>query len=225
MTQMIKKSDSQIQQDVLRELKWDTRVEETDVGVEVDGSIVTLTGTVDSWAKRLAAQEAAHRVSGVRDVANDIQVKLPGTTGRTDTDLARAIRSALEWDVFVPEQRITSTVTDGWVTLDGEVDSFNQREDAASALRNLAGIRGVTNRITVKPAPIATGDLRESILGALERHAAREARNIGIDVRAGKVILTGKVGTWAERQAVIGAVRGTRGVKAVDDQLSTDPYA
>ena len=117
----VTKTDSQIQQDVLRELKWDTRVEETDVGVEVDRAVVTLTGTVSSYAKRMAAQEAAHRVAGVLDVVNDIQVHLPGSLARTDTEIAQAVRHALEWDVVVPDTQIRSTVSDGWVTLEGDV--------------------------------------------------------------------------------------------------------
>jgi osmotically-inducible protein OsmY len=119
----VKKTDAEIQQDVIRELKWDPRVEETEVGVEVDNGIVTLTGTVSSWAKRLAAKEAAHRVFGVLDVANDVTVKVPGSLTRTDTDLAQAVRHALKWDVMVPDERITSTVSNGWVTLEGTVDS------------------------------------------------------------------------------------------------------
>ena len=145
-----KKSDSEIQQDVLRELKWDTRVEETDVGVEVDDGVVTLSGTVSSWGKRHAAAEAAHRVRGVLDVANDIVVKTPGSPGRTDTEVARAVRNALAWDVFVPDQRIRSTVSDGVVTLDGDVDTQAEVEDAERAVRNLAGVRAVMSLIEVK---------------------------------------------------------------------------
>ena len=103
MGEMIRRNDAQFQQDVLQELRWDTRVKETDVGVKVDRGIVTLTGTVDSWAARLAAQDAAHRVAGVLDVANDLRVKLPTSTERTDADIARAVRAALEWDVLVPD--------------------------------------------------------------------------------------------------------------------------
>ncbi|HZM52869.1 MAG TPA: BON domain-containing protein [Vicinamibacteria bacterium] len=144
------KTDSEIQQDVLQEMKGDTRVEETDVGVEVDGGIVTLSGTVSSWGKRHAAAEAAHRVRGVLDVANNIVVKLPGTPGRTDTEVAHAVRNALAWDVFVPDTQIRSTVSDGVVMLDGEVDTWAQAEDAEKAVRNLAGVRAVTSLISVK---------------------------------------------------------------------------
>ena len=187
----MKKTDSEIQQAVLRELKWDTRVEETDVGVEVDAGVVTLTGTVSSWGKRIAAQEAAHRVVGVLYVANDVHV-VPGGIGRTDTDIARAVRRALEWDVFAPEARIRSTVSDGWVTLEGDVDHWNQREDAERAIRNLAGVRGVaSNKIEIKPPTGIPYDVRKSIEDALERQAEHEAKRIGLEVRDGRVTLSG----------------------------------
>jgi osmotically-inducible protein OsmY len=218
------KTDSELQQAVLQELKWDTRVDETDVGVEVDAGIVTLTGTVDSWAKRLAAQEAAHLVAGVLDVANDIQVKLPGSLARTDTEIAGAVRRALEWNVLVPEQRIRSTVSDGCVTLEGEVDYWTQREDADKAIRNLAGVRVVVNKIEVKPRPVPI-DVRKSIEDALERRAEREAKRIDIDVQDGRVILSGTVRSWTERDAVLGAAKGTVGVRSVDDRLRVAPYA
>jgi osmotically-inducible protein OsmY len=213
------KTDSQIQQDVLLELKWDTRVDETDVGVEVDRGIVTLTGTVDNWAKRFAAQEAAHRVYGVLDVANDIEIKLPGSLERNDTDIAKAVRHALEWDVLVPEDRIRSTVSSGWVTLSGDVNCWSQRMDAERAVRNLAGVRGVSNDITIKPPRVAAETVRKAIENALERQADREARQMTIDVLDGHVKITGSVHSWAERAAVVSAVRGTVGVREVDDHL------
>ena len=135
------KSDAQIQQEVLRELKWDTRVEETDVGVEVDHGIVTLTGTVSNYAKRLAAQEAAHRVRGVLDVANDVEVRIPGSLARTDTEIAHTVCRTLEWWVQVPDERIQSTVMDGWVTLEGIVDFYYQREEAERAVRDRKSTR------------------------------------------------------------------------------------
>jgi osmotically-inducible protein OsmY len=219
------KTDAEIQQDVLRELEWDTRVDETDVGVEVDTGIVTLTGTVDTWAKRAAAQGAAHRVTGVLDVANDITVRLPGVLGRTDTDIARAVRLALEWDMFVPDERVRSTVTDGWVTLEGEVDFWTQHEDAESAIRNLGGVRGVTNLIKVKAPRVAVQDVRKAIEDALDRRTAREARSVQIDVHDGRVTVTGTVDSWGERHAVIAAVRGTAGVQDVADRLRVQPYS
>jgi osmotically-inducible protein OsmY len=148
------KTDAELQVDVLRELEWDTRLREAEVGVEVDRGIVTLSGTVTSTEKRQAAQEAAHRVSGVLDVANDIELKPPGS-GRTNADIARAVRDALVWDVCVPDARIRSTVSEGRVVLEGEVDTPRQREDAAKALRNLLGIVSVVNLIRVAAATSA----------------------------------------------------------------------
>jgi osmotically-inducible protein OsmY len=206
---------------VLDELKWDTRVRETDIGVEVHDCVVTLTGTVDSWTARLAAQEAAHRVTSVLDVANDIKVKLPGPHERNDTDIAQAVRHALEWDVLVPNERIRTTVSNGIVMLEGEVDYLSEHDDAGRAVRNLTGVCGVRNVITVKPSfkippPQA---IRAAIVEALERHAERAGEHVRIAVADGKVILSGEVPSWADRIAVEGAVRGTPGVREVESQL------
>jgi osmotically-inducible protein OsmY len=215
----IRKSDSQIQQDVLRELKWDPRVEETEVGVEVDKAVVTLTGNVSSWAKKLAAQEAAHRVYGVLDLANDIVVKAPGSMPVTDTEIAQAVRRTLEWDVFVPHERITSTVSNGWVTLAGTVDLWNEREAAERAIRNLQGVRGLTSNITVTPPKASSLEVRRTIEEALERRAEREAKKIQVDVSDGTVTLTGSVQSWQEKEAVASAARYTPGVRTVNNQL------
>jgi osmotically-inducible protein OsmY len=223
MTQAIKKTDTQIHRDVLEELKWDSRVDETEVGVQVAGGVVTLTGTVTSWAKRVAAQEAARRVIGVLDVANDITVKVPGGLARTDTEIAQAVRRALEWDVFVPEEKITSTVTDGWVKLEGTVERWSQRNDAERAVRNLTGVNFVVNKITVKPAKPIAEDVRRAIEQALERRAEREAQRIHVDVKDGTVTLTGAVHSWAERKSVVAAARFTPGVQAIEDHLRTEP--
>src|SRR5687768_587667 len=145
MAHVQQKTDSEIHRAVLEELRWDPRVDETDVGVEVDGAVVTLTGTVTSWARRVAAQEATRRVAGVLDVANDIVVKTPGGPTRTDTEIAQAVRQALQWDVFVPDEHITSTVTSGCVTLEGTVDRLIERDDAERAIRNLTGVTTVIN--------------------------------------------------------------------------------
>ena len=223
MTPAMKKTDTQIHHDVLGELKWDSRVDETEVGVEVDEGVVTLTGTVTSWAKRLAAQEAVRRVIGVLDVANDIKVKTPGGLARTDTEIAQAVRRALEWDVFVPEEKITSTISEGWITLEGTVNLWSQREDAERAVRNLTGVKGVVNRIVVTSPKPVTEDVRKAIEQALERRAEREARQINVDVRDGTVTLTGAVHSWAERRSVLAAARFTPGVRVVEDHLRMEP--
>ena len=223
MTQRVKKTDTQIHHDVLEELKWDSRVDATEVGVEVDRGAVTLTGTVAGWAKRVAAEEAARRVIDVLDVANNIKVKIPGGLTRTDTEIAQAVRHALEWDVFVPDDKITSSVSDGWVTLAGTVERWSQRQDAERAVRNLAGGKGVVNRITVAEAEPVTRDVRTAIEQALERRAEREARRIRVDVHDGIATLTGSVHSWAERKSLVAAARFTPGVLDVEDHLRTEP--
>lgn len=217
------KSDSQIQQEVLRELKWDTRVEETEVGVIVERGIVTLTGTLASYAKKLAAQEAAHRVFGVLDVANDIQVRVPGSMGRTDTEIAHAVRNALEWDVWVDQDRIKSSVSNGLVTLEGVVEVLRERDDVERVIRRLAGVRDVTNRIQVKPASIDSEDVRDAIEQALERRAEREAQHIKVEVHDSAVKLSGPVRSWAEKRAILGVVSHAPGVRAVEEHLFVDP--
>jgi osmotically-inducible protein OsmY len=222
---MVVRSDESIHQNVLRELHWDSRVDDTEVGVEVDQGVVTLTGTVESYAKKLAAQAAAHRVRGVLDVANDIRVKVPGSPGRTDTEIAQAVRHTLVWDVLVPDTRITSTVADGWVTLAGSVDWLREREDAERAVRHLHGVHGVQNTLVVRPPTVQPERVREVIEDALERGAAHEAKHIQVRVSDGVVTLTGHVRSYAEKRAVMGAVSHAPGVHTVQDHLRIEPYA
>jgi osmotically-inducible protein OsmY len=151
------KTDAAIQLEVLRELNQDQRVLVTDIGVTVHEGVVTLTGEVTSNAERAAAKEAAHRVAGVLDVANDLHVKVPSLLGHTDTEIALAVRKALEWDALVMEEHIHSTVADGWVTLEGTVRLPEEREDAERSVRYMAGVRGVTNLIAVGPSGTPPG--------------------------------------------------------------------
>lgn len=218
------KSDTQIQLDVLRELRWDTRVKPTEIGVEVDKGVVTLTGTVDNYAKKVAAREAAHRVVGVLDVADTIEVQIPSMLARSDTDLARAVRNALEWDVFIPDTKIRSTVSNGWVTLEGEVEYLLDRDEAESAVRRLQGVRGVTNDITVAAKKIDAAKVRRAIEDTLQRRAEREADRIDVEVSEGKVTLDGRVNSWPEKQAILESVRHAPGVRFVDANLRIEPY-
>src|SRR5256714_11677230 len=150
-TATMTRNDEQIQQDVLAELSWDARVQRNEVGVSVKDGVVALTGWVDSYAKKWAAEQAAHRVRGVVAVANDIEVRLPSTAERTDSDIAAAVTRALEWDAFVPVDKIDITVSKGWVTLKGEVEWEIQRRAAERAGRRLSGVRAATSIITVRP--------------------------------------------------------------------------
>jgi len=225
MTTAIIKSDSQIKMDVLNELKWDSRIDETEIGVQVKNGIVTLVGTVDVYAKKIAAREASHRVHGVLDVVDELQVKVPGIGARTDTEVARAVREALEWDAFVPDEKITSTVSMGIVTLEGLVQTWTQRADAERVVRGLTGVRGVINQITVSAKPVDPTRIKNEIEDALERQAEREARRIGVTVRDGVVTITGRIRSWAEKNAIDRVVGFAPGVRRVDDQLVVDPYA
>ena len=220
------KSDRQLQQDVQAEFRWDPRVEPNEMGVQVKDGVVTLTGFVDSYAKKLAARDAAYRVEGVLDVADDLQVRLPRPSERSDSEVAQAVRSALAWDVNVPDQFIRSTVANGVVTLEGEVDNWSQRLDATRAVNWLTGVKSVNNLIAVKPtARVDSAGVRQAIQEALSRQAEREAQRVQVAVRDGAVTLTGKVRSWAERNAVESAACFAPGVQDIDNRLTIDPYA
>jgi osmotically-inducible protein OsmY len=223
MTHTAVKTDAELHQAVLQELKWDPCVSETEVGVEVTKGIVTLTGTVSSYAKRWAAQDAAHRVNGVLDVANDIQVKVPGSLAHTDTEIAQAVRQALEWNALIPHERIRTTVVNGWVTFEGTVPFVTDRTAAVQAVRSLAGVKGITNALIVLGPTVNADAVQESIEQALERRAGREARRIKVEVHDGAVLLTGRVHNWNEKQAVLGAAGCAPGVHTVTDHLQIDP--
>jgi len=218
-------SDAEVHAEVLEELKYDALVDQTEVGVEVDEGVVTLTGTVESYAKKAAALEAAHRVRGVLDVVNDIQVRSPAEGGRTDTEIAQAVRRALEWDALVRDENISTTVENGWVTLEGTTPRFSDLITAADAVRRLEGVRGITNNVTVYStiaAPSAV-DIRQTIEQALERRAEREARHIRVDIDGGEVTLYGTVQTLREEKAVVNAVAHAPGVTRIESKLTVDP--
>src|SRR6058998_2391424 len=174
------RTDAQIQSDILAELKWEPRVQPNEIGVVVKDGVVTLTGWVDSYTKRDAAEEAAHRVRGVKAVANDIDVRLPSSAERNDADIAAAAVRALEWDAFVPIEKLDVTVSKGWVTLRGDVEWQFQREDAYRVVRRLAGVKGVTNLIVVKPR-VTPSELKQKIEQALLRTAQTDAQRITVD--------------------------------------------
>jgi len=226
MTIENKRTDVRIQEEVLKELAWDTRLTPAEIGVQVKHGVVTLTGVVKSWAAVGAAEQAAHRVRGVLDVANDITVQLSPEYHRTDGDIAEAVRRALEWDVTVPDQQIRSTVSQGTVMLEGSVPYWGQRYDAARAVERLAGVIQVVNQITVEPTDdVQLDEARRAVTTALELHARREAGRINLRVTDHLVDVAGTVDTWAEKEAVLGAVRGTRGVRDVSDHLRIQPHA
>jgi|SRR5688572_1952206 osmotically-inducible protein OsmY len=219
-----RKTDTEIKQQILRELKWDSRIGWAQIGVDVRSGVVALTGAVSSFAKKSAAQQAAHRIQGVLDVANDIEVKPDPLIARTDAEIARGIRQVLEWDALVPDERIKSTVSDGWVTLEGDVDCWRERLDAEHAVLRLVGVVGVTNMLAIKPSSVSVDVLRDEIECALERRADREAERLRIECHDGTVDLFGRVHSWQEKRAIIGAISHAPGVQRVKDHVRIDPY-
>ncbi len=214
------RTDEQIQRDVLDELKWDARVQPNEIGVSVKDGVVTLIGDVDTYLKKWDAEEAAKRVRGVKAVANDIEVQLPGFGERTDTDIAAAATRALEWDAAVPADKVKVTVSKGWVTLEGEVNWEYQKQDAERAVRRLAGVRGVSNLIMVRPRLTPKPDeIKHKIEDALVRDAETDAQRITVDVQGSKVILRGTVRAWAEREEAERLAWTAPGVTSVEDHI------
>ncbi len=194
-----------------------------EIGVTVNDGVVTLTGWVDSFSKKWAAERAAHRVRGVKAVANDIEVRLPSTGDRTDSDIAAAATRALEWDAFAIEH-VEMTVSKGWVTLTGEVEWEFQRRAAERAVRRLAGVRGVTNLLTVRPrVSVVPEKLKRQIEEALIRNAETDAERISAQVVGEKVILAGTVRTWLEREEAERVAWSAPGVSAVENRITVMP--
>jgi len=212
-------TDLRIRQDVLDELDWEPRVDAAHIGVSAREGVVTLTGHVESYIEKLAAERAARRVKGVKALAQEIEVKLPSAKRSSDDEIAaRAVRM-LEWDVAVPHDRIGVTVDHGVLTLTGQVDWRYQSEEAEADARKLTGVRDVVNSIRVKPRA-SSRDIHTRIRDALERSADLEANRITVSIEDGKVVLAGTVGAWNERMTAEDAAWAAPGVIAVDNRIA-----
>ena len=217
-------ADERIQDRVLAELEWDPRIRSTQIGVAVKEGVVTLTGCVDSYVKKLAAERAARRVRGVRAVVNDIQVHLPIFAQRTDADIAAEACRALARHVLVPADRIRVTVSRGVITLNGEVTWEFEKRAAEGAVRRLVGVRGVVNNIRVRP-PVGPSpeQLTHQIHDALVRNAETDAQRVSVEVQGDKVILRGAVRSWAEREEAERVAWSAPGVTTVDNRITVAP--
>jgi osmotically-inducible protein OsmY len=214
------KSNSELQHDVAEELRWLPNIREAEIGVAVKDGVVTLTGTVDSFTQKLAAEKAAKAVLGVRAVAEELAVKLPFSSARTDTEIAHAAVNALKWNTEVPSDRLKVVVEAGWVTLSGEVDYQFQKNAADEVVRCLTGVTGMSNAVIVKHAQTSAFEVSEAIRKALKRSATVDADRITVTSKEGKVVLSGTVRSWAERIDAEDAAWSAPGVFVVDDRIA-----
>lgn len=213
------KTDSQLKKDVLAELEWDPAINATEIGVEVKDGVVTLAGHLASYAEKFAAEHAVQRVAGVKAIAMEIDIRIPGASRRTDAEIGSAASDALYWNAMVPNERVKVKVEDAWITLTGEVDWEFQRAAAESAVRYLTSVRGVSNLIRIK-TKASQANVKTKIEAALSRAARHDADAIKVSVDGGKVTLKGKVHSYAERQMIADATWSAPGVSSVIDEIA-----
>jgi osmotically-inducible protein OsmY len=215
-------TDSQIMKDVSDELHWDPSLQNDDIAVSVRDGVVTLAGWTKSYLDKWRAERVASRIKGVKAVVNDLDVHLPSSSTRTDPEIARAVVDALRWNPSVPADRVKVKVEKGWVTLEGDVDWYFEREAAERAVRYITGVKGVTNLVSVHAQPTAA-DVKEKIKEALSRGASFDADRITVEVEGHKAILKGTVRSYAERRDAERAALNAPGITEVDNRITVDP--
>ena len=216
------KSDMDLRRDVLDELEWEPSIDAAEIGVTAHDGVVTLTGDVKSYTEKMTAERVTKRIQGVRAIANDIEVRLPGTAERTDSDIARAAVDALKWRTLVPVGRIKVSVSNGWITLEGEADWQYEKDAAFEAVHHLVGVKGVTNLIALKPRASAT-EVKSRIEAAFRRSAELDAQKVRVETRDGKVTLRGDVQSWSERQEAERTAWAAPGVIQVENLIAIVP--
>jgi osmotically-inducible protein OsmY len=213
------KTDSQLQQDVSAELKWEPSIHAARIGVEVKDGVVTLAGQVESYSEKWNAERAAQRVAGVKAMTTELKVHLTGLSKRTDADVAEAVENVLEWTSSLPAGAIKVMVEGGWVSLSGDVDWQYQRQAATDSVRYLMGVTGVSDQISIKPSVTATA-VKSDIEAALKRTSIADAKKISVAVHGSDVTLSGTVQSWDERDTATNSAWGTPGVRNVVDMMT-----
>jgi len=221
MKTIVEKNDAEIKSDVLAELKYEPSVKVTDIGVLVKDGTVTLNGYASNYAEKWEALRAAKRVAGVTAIADDIKVKLWDSFVRTDGDIATTAAKQIKWITSIPTGKVQLTVSDGWITLDGELEWWFEKNEAERAVQFLAGVKGVTNQIKIKPK-ISAPVIELEIQRALERNALLNENDIEVEVSGNKVTLRGTVSNYSEREEAVRIAWAAAGVASVDDQLDID---
>ncbi|TDK67082.1 BON domain-containing protein [Sapientia aquatica] len=212
------KTDAELQQDILDELRWEQSINATRLGVEVKDGVVTLTGHVDKFTDKWNAEEVVQRVSGIKALAIEIEVSLPGTSQRTDGDIASAAQNILDWNTYLPKDRVHVMVEDGWITLTGTVDWEYQKLALKNSLSPLLGVTGVSDQISISPT-VSSVTVKDDIESALRRRARFNEHSISVHVDHADVTLSGSVDSWSERELANHAAWGTPGVHSVINNI------